>query len=121
MKCGNQSTLCGNRSRISILYIRLGSPASEFTGTKWFDAYWYMGRDDHKLTFRLALIKFPFKPVITGLIKRAISISMSGCFIFTLSIVEHNNLDGHIGFRLETITGKVTLDTSPGKTVPRRF
>src|ERR1035437_10731021 len=113
---------CGNQSIGIILYIRLGSPGSEFIGSKWFDAYRYMCGDDHKLTFSLALFKFTYKPVITGLIERAISIADGRIVIyFTLCIVEHNDLYGYIRFRIETIRGKVIVDIGLGKTVTHRI
>src|ERR1039457_5397237 len=74
---------------------------------RWCDTYRYMCGDDHKLTFSLALIKFTYKPGQTERIERAISIAGKIGIIFTLCIVQHNNLDRHIRFWLETIRGKI--------------
>src|ERR1019366_9626913 len=112
LKCGNQ---------LSIGYTRAGSPASGLGGTIWRDAYRYMCRNDHKLTLSLTLIKFTYKPLITGLIERAISIAGSGIIFFTLCVVEHNNFYGYVRFRLEAIRGKVIVDIGLGKTVTHRI
>ena len=73
-----------------------------------------MRRDDHELVGGLAGRKFRLKPSPPCCVKKPMAMDVDGAVVFPLGIVEHDDLERHIRFRQEAVTGKTG---SAGRTV----
>ena len=75
----------------------------------------HVRRDDHELVVSLTVVQFLHQPVKPFGIETAL-LANSKVFV-RHRIVEHDDLDWHIGPRLEAVTGKVIGDVGLGETV----
>src|ERR1017187_2711333 len=75
--------------------------------------------DDHELVLRLTELKFVGEPVKTVGIKTALP--TKHIVLIRHRIVEHDDLERHIGPRLEAVTGEAIGDVCLGETMTDRL
>ena len=76
-------------------------------------------RDDHELVLVLSELKFVREPVKTVGIESGLFTKIK--VLVRHRIVEHDDLQRHVGLRLKAVTGKVIGDVGLGETMTDRL
>ena len=80
-----------------------------------------MRSDDHELAGCVTICKLFFKPFITLLVKKAMSMDVERAIVLFLGVVEHNNLNRYIRLRHKAVTGKAIFSVGLVKAVTDRI